>query len=166
MADVDNVIETIVADIKSLEKNGIITHSEINLKASLVCVAFDNLGGNVLFGFSGGFNANFYCRICSSTREECQKMITENVSTLRTTSEYDLITSKLRSGAYLTLNEAKGIKSPCLLNNLENFHVLSNATVDLMHDVLEGAAGFAIENIIKFCEAQKIASIEELQTLV
>lgn len=58
LADVDVVMETIVADLKLIERNGIVTASGTVLKGSLVGVIFDNLGGNNLFAFSGGFNAN------------------------------------------------------------------------------------------------------------
>lgn len=79
LADVDNVIDTIVADIKTMESKGIVTKRNHILKGTLTCCQFDNLGGNNLFGFSGGFNANFFCRLCTTKRVDCQPMNTEDV---------------------------------------------------------------------------------------
>lgn len=166
LADVDNVIATIVADIETLESKGIVTKGNHILKGTLTCCQFDNLGGNVLFGFSGGFNANFFCRRCTTKRVDCQRMITEDVSSLRTKESYDRIVSKIQSDENLSLTAAKGIKSPCILNNLANFHILNNVTVDLMHDVFEGTVGFLVEQMFKYCIANKILTIERIQSIV
>lgn len=166
LADVENVIETIVADLKSIESNGIITASGKLLKVALVCCSFDNLGGNVLFGFSGGFMANFYCRMCTSKRQECQKLVTEDHSTIRNESDYNSMIRKLQSNSPPSLTESKGIKSPCALNSLSNFHILSNVSVDLMHDIFEGCAGFLLEQVFNYCVEKKIASIDNLRSLV
>lgn len=166
LADVDNVIKTIIADIKTIETNGIITASKRVLKGTLIFVSFDNLGGNVLYGFSGGFNANYYCRICTSKRTDCQKMVKENPKTLRTIDEYDQIIAKIETDAHLSLSETKGIKTACPLNSMDHFHILTNMTVEFMHDVFEGSAGFLTEEVIHYCVSQKIASLAHLQTLV
>lgn len=166
LADVDNVIETIIRDIKLIESNGIMTANKSVLKGTLVCVSFDNLGGNALFGFSGGFNANYYCRICTSKRADCQKMIKENSRTLRTKDEYQQVVSKIQPNVIVNLTETKGVKSSCPLNSLANFHILTNVTVDLMHDVFEGVIGFLLEQVFHHCVETKVTTIEHLQTLV
>lgn len=166
LADAGVVIETIIEDLKSIEMNGIKTGSGAILKGSLIGVIFDNLGGNNLFGFSGGFNANYYCRMCTSKRSDCQKMVTEDSSKIRKRDEYDRIVAQIRSGAALNLTESLGIKSACCLNTLPNFHILSNFTVDLMHDIFEGSAGFLMLEVFKYCMREKIATLEQLQTLV
>lgn len=166
LCDVNTVLETISTDIKSIETNGIVTNSKRNLKGTLACVSFDNLGGNILFGFSGGFNANYYCRICTTIRSECQTMVEENFMALRTKQEYEQMIAKIESGANLNLTETKGIKSACLLNNMPNFHILSNITVDLMHDVFEGVVGFLLEAVFNYCIDQNIEKLHHLQSLV
>lgn len=115
--------------IETIETNGIITASKRVLKGTLIFVSFDNLGGNVLYGFSGGFNANYYCRICTSKRTDCQKMVKENPKTLRTIDEYDQIIAKIETDAHLSLSETKGIKTTCPLNSMDHFHILTNMTV-------------------------------------
>lgn len=166
LADDNNVLETIVADIKSLETKGILTKSGAILKGALICVSFDNLGGNVLFGFSAGFNANYFCRICTSQREKCQKMVKENPNNIRNITEYDDVMAQFESGNKLDLTATKGIKTMCALNSLNNFHILTNASVDLMHDIFEGSVGFLLYQVFNYCITHKIASIEQLQFLV
>jgi hypothetical protein len=34
-----------------------------------------------------------------------------------------------------------GIKAPCLLNDIQHFHVMTNYVPDVMHDLLEGICG-------------------------
>lgn len=166
LADVNNVVETIVADIKVLETIGILTKSGAVLKGALICVSFDNLGGNNLFGFSGGFNANYFCRICTSHREECQKMVQENPNNIRNITEYDHVMAQFESGEKPDLTSTKGLKTSCALNTLNNFHILTNASVDLMHDVFEGTVGFLLKQVFNYCVTHKIASLEQLQFLV
>lgn len=166
LCDVNTVLETIISDIRLIETNGIRTSSNRTLKGTLACVSFDNLGGNILFGFSGGFNANYYCRICETKRSECQTMVDGNAIVLRTKIEYEQIVAQIESGANLNLTETKGIKSACLLNNMPNFHILSNVTVDLMHDVFEGIVGYLLEEVFKYCIKENIATVDQLQSLV
>lgn len=54
LADANTLLEIIVADLKIIETRGIVTSRKNVLKGALACVSFDILGGNLLFGFSGG----------------------------------------------------------------------------------------------------------------
>ena len=81
-----------------------------------VLVVGDNLALNELCGFSGSFIANQYCRICSATKTECQKMIVEDNSRIRTVSSYD---SDVSRNNYMVT----GIKSECLFNGVGKFHI-------------------------------------------
>ncbi|CAB3980521.1 Hypothetical predicted protein [Paramuricea clavata] len=50
----------------------------------------------------------------------------------------------------LDLNDpsSTGIKAPCLLNDLEHFHVTTNYAPDVMHDLLEGVAGLEVHLVV------------------
>ena len=37
-----------------------------------------------------------------------------------------------------------GVKSPCLLNDISNFHVTKNLSPDIMHDLLEGICSLEV----------------------
>lgn len=163
-ANTNNVIDIIVNDLKSLETVGITTKSGKNLKGTLICTPFDNLGGNILYGFGGSFNANYFCRFCTATKNECHDMVSENVEVIRTAQLYN---------EFLILHEPDdepsidwcGIKLYSHLNNLNHFHTMTNHSIDIMHDILEGAAPFVMERLFKYIIEQKIANMNQIQHL-
>lgn len=65
----DNILEVIMSDIRTLENVGI-TVNGVNFKGTVINVSFDNLGGNQCFGFSRSFSANHYCRVCECRKED------------------------------------------------------------------------------------------------
>lgn len=75
--------ELIVDELKKLESEGFKTSDEKTWKAALVNIAADNLGANFVMGFSKGFNANYYCRICSMPSVECEATTKEVPDKLR-----------------------------------------------------------------------------------
>lgn len=164
-ADTNNVIDVIVKDLQILENVGITTIGGINLKGTLVFNMFDNLGGNILYGLSGSFNANYYCRICVATKAQCQEYANENSDQIRSIDVYN---------QYLVSTECYdepsidwcGIQKYCHLNNLNNFHIMTNQTVDFMHDILEGVASIAIESLFGYIVENKIASINIIQHMI
>lgn len=93
-------------------------------------------------------------------------MVAENPASIRNIAEYDAVISQLRSDTPPDLTESKGIKSPCILNTLGNFHILSNVSVDLMHDMFEGVIGFSLEQTLNYCVRRKIASIDQLRSFI
>lgn len=50
----------------------------------------------------------------------------------------------------LHLNQpaATGIKTPCMLNDVENYHVTANYAPDVMHDLLEGVCGLEVHLVL------------------
>lgn len=162
-----NILEVILNEVKTLETVGISANG-ISVKGTLVNVSFDNLGGNVCFGYSEGFRANYFCRICESHRDECQKITIEDVSTIRTKDEYN------RTVAFILANESekcdltstKGIKKYCVLNDCNHFHILENLSVDLMHDLHEGVIPFLLHHLFEHIVKNKIIRIERLENMV
>ena len=58
-----------------------------------------------------------------------------------------------------------GIKSSCLLNTLQYFHVVENSTVDILHDVLEGVAELELKLILhSFVYVKKYFSLALLNS--
>lgn len=66
----------------------------------------------------------------------------------------------------LDLTETKGSHHYCKLNGLSNFHILSNYSVDPMHDLLEGAVPFALGNIFEYCFKNKVFNLSQLQKMI
>ncbi|XP_055308672.1 uncharacterized protein LOC129572687 [Sitodiplosis mosellana] len=160
----DNVVETIVKDIKELETKGIETNSGLNLKGTLICGMYDNLGGNIILGLYASFNSNNYCRICIASKQVCQSMTKEDPNLIRTQKNYEECLAVV--GSKSKVKDTKGIKSYCCLNDLNQFHIMKNITVDFMHDILEGLIGFTVENIFNLCVTSKIATMDQIQGLI
>lgn len=144
----DNIVEHIVGEIKLLEQTGIDIGNGEFLKGTLICFTFDNLGGNSLFGFVESFGAHYFCRICEATKEQCFTLTSELPAKIRRIGAYD---EQLRQVKNSTEKHVKGVKKDCLLNNINNFHILQNKTVDMMHDVLEGVVPTFLHQLFKYC---------------
>jgi hypothetical protein len=42
-----------------------------------------------------------------------------------------------------------GIKAPCLLNNIQHFHRMTNYVPDVMHNLLEGICGLEVHLVLR-----------------
>lgn len=49
-----------------------------------------------------------------------------------------------------------GVKRYCILNQLNNFHVIDAPTIDLMHDILEGVGQWDVKEFITFVISRKL----------
>lgn len=163
--NLDNILVHIVNEIKILESVGIVVNGK-EIKGTLVNVSFDNLGGNSCFGFSEGFNANYYCRICECHKEDCHSMTMEDKSKLRNKNDYNDMIALIQANRKIDLTQSKGIKKYCILNDLNCFHILENLSVDLMHDVHEGIVPFLLQNLFAHCVDKKIFKTEDAQKMV
>lgn len=117
-----------------------------------------------MLGLHASFNSNNYCRICLATKQECQVMTKENPDLIRTPENYDecigILNSKTKN------KDTKGIKSYCCLNDIDQFHIMTNISVDFMHDILEGLISFTLENIFKICVNKKITTMDHIHGLI
>lgn len=163
--DFEKVVNKIVSDLKILETIGITLKSGVNLKGVLVDISADNLGANGIFGFVECFVATYFCRICELSSAECKTTVEEVADKLRRKSTYNLIVDQLNDDEKADYKETKGIKKRCLFNNLQNFHILNNCTVDVMHDLNEGVIPFFVKFLFERIIQKKIASANELQAL-
>ncbi|KAJ8034185.1 hypothetical protein HOLleu_20916 [Holothuria leucospilota] len=140
----DAILRPLVADLKSLEKDGLEVSTaffEGTLKATVAQVAGDNLGLNGLLGFVESFVGNYHCRHCRMHKNEMQRATTECSPLLRTRESYEA--DLLRQDP-----SSSGIKMSCLLNELTYFHTTSNHAPDIMHDLLEGVCGLELHLVI------------------
>lgn len=107
----------------------------------LILPAGDNKGLNKTCGFVGSFSANHFCRICYASKEECQTMVREVSSKLRKKDNYELDLKKNQS--------VSGIKERCVFNQIVNFHIYENYSVDVFHDLWEGVAKCTVRNVLE-----------------
>lgn len=120
----------------------------------------DNLGLNSLLGFTESFNANFFCRFCKTSKQHSQSQITDNNVVWRDkqTYEADLLKNCLSE---------TGIRENSVWNDLIGFHVTTNLSIDVMHDMLEGVCHYDITQIMQhFITKYKLFTLEQLNTRI
>lgn len=162
------ILAPIVRDIKQLEKgvdlrlrNGVVLHR----RGTLVQLVGDNLGVNQICGFVESFSATHFCRMCMINRADCDSACTEDSVEMRNKHQYSEQLQKLLKGKIMTKD--CGIKTSCLLNTLQYFHVAENVTVDIMHDVLEGCAAHEVKLLLfSFIYEKKYFSLELLNARI
>lgn len=66
---------------------------------------------------------------------------TANPGLLRNRNNYD-------EGLQLNDPASTGVKSPCVLNDIDHFHVTTNYAPDVMHDLLEGVCELELHLVL------------------
>lgn len=163
--DFNNIWHPIVNELKQLEAAGIEIINRPRLKGTLTQLAFDNLGANTALGFVKSFNAKSYCRICECSKIECQQLIEENTEKIRTLESYKIQIDIVSESTKVDYSETKGVKYYCLLSDLNYFHVVSNPTVDIMHDINEGCIPTVLRALLKQCLEVKL-NLNDLNMMV
>lgn len=130
---INKLFSPIVHKFKEIEERGIpflIDAKEKIVRFVLVLVQGDNLGIHQMLQFLS-FNANYYCRFCHRSRDECRVDIEELPEYRRTLSTYN---------ADLAVNRPSetGIRMQSIFNELPSFHAVLNLCVDPMHDFYSG----------------------------
>lgn len=125
-------------------------------------VTFDNLGGNSSLGFVECFMATFFCRICTLTKDETKRMVTEDLTKLRTRESYDAIVKQIVSGENLDFKESLGVKRSCYLNNLKYFHIVDNFNLDIFHDFMEGVVPLLLKLFFEYCINLRVFTEKQL----
>lgn len=161
----DDVAKVILADLKELETKGITIQPEITIKAALIAICCDNLGANQVFGLTESFSSHFYCRFCETHKKDCQKEAVENVNSMRKIESYAYYLSVIKNNED-DLKSSKGIKKYCIFNELTNFEIFQNSSVDLLHDLTEGVVPFFVKRLFDFLIEKKILNFRELQAKI
>ncbi|XP_055297019.1 uncharacterized protein LOC129565809 [Sitodiplosis mosellana] len=161
----DDVLNVILRDIRILETKGLKVDGK-DLKGTLAQFVFDNLGGNELFGFVASFNANYFCRICFCTKEEHRELVREDLQLLRTIEHYDKCVEFIENSETEDFTTSMGVKKSCPLNKLKYYHIITNKSVDLMHDCNEGAIPFALHRLFSYFLDKKLLTQKQLVAIV
>lgn len=151
------ILQPVFDDLKKLEDEGICIsykENEIKLFGALIGIIHDNLPANCLLGFSGGFSANYYCRVCEMHKDNANNCFKEIENLLRTKESL----KKFSMCQNTNLTMTKGVKFFSILNHLSYYDVIKNNTVDPMHDILEGIAPLVLMSLLnKLVELKKIS---------
>lgn len=165
----NDIYQLIVEELSELQATGLQIDENTNLKVFLFDFISDNLGANGALGFVECFIVDGMCRFCEMTKNEWRVACCEDKSKIRTEASYEQDMKYIESlgdDEAIDLKRSKGLKSSCVLQKLENFSILQNVNVDLMHDFLEGIIPHFIDNFIKFCSERRIASNTTCQTII
>lgn len=160
--DFNDLWEHIVRELLYLEETGIQIDINTNIKGTMIYGGFDNLGGNTAYGFVESFNSHF-CRFCISSKKLTETMVKEDTSLLRTIENYESHLKIVENSEKVIFSETKGVKRKCALNKLNNFHILKNKSVDIMHDLNEGCIPFLLKHLFQHLISKKVLSEDELQ---
>lgn len=129
-------------------------------------MTFDNLGGNVALGFVQSFSATFFCRMCMCSKAETKKLSTALPEKYRTLSNYQEAIQIIKNSSEVDFKKTKGIAEYCVLNDLENFHILTNWTADIMHDLCEGTIKVLLIIFFEIGMKHKIFSENDIKNLI
>lgn len=162
----NHVAELIVNEVRELEKNGV-QIGDHKVKGTITNIACDNLGASTVFGFTKCFVANYFCRHCECDKFECQRLIEEDESKMRTVSEHKKYVKRAENKRLkLDLKVTKGVKRSCKFDDLESFNVIQNMPVDVMHDINEGVVSYCLHDFFNIIIDKKTVSAAEIQRRV
>lgn len=142
--DVNHIWRLVYQDPDFIQTYGIDVGDGRIVKGALALLSFDNLGAKMALGFVGSFMSTFYCRFCETPISECRNACKENPANWRTVNSYNKALKCIENSENVDFKETRGVKMKCVLNELQNFHILKNWSVDIMHDLNEGVVPFAL----------------------
>lgn len=153
------IFNILLQELAYLENEGItvvVGGKKHQLYFVLALIVGDNLAVNGILGFTESFKANYFCRLCKASKEQCQNLCTSVSDFQRIKENYDrdVIASNVSN---------TGIKEPCMWNDLSSFNVTENLTVDIMHDLYEGICRYELGAILyAFIINEKFFSLQLL----
>lgn len=160
--DFNDIWRLVVRDIGYLEEFGVKIGENNIIKGTLSHFNSDNLGLNTSLGLAEGFQANNYCRICKLFKSECQIRCREDISEYRTLQDYSKHLEIIGNSTKVNLSDSCGVKRYCVLNDLAYFNMFNNASVDIMHDLNEGAILFVLHNFFTLITTSKLLTEKSL----
>ena len=124
-------------DLKQLETVGfevdILGRGKYKVYAILSQLTADNLALNHMLGLLESFSHDFCCALCYATKAQMQTWFKESMFVLRDPDQYQEDLRQLHQSPHLPY--VRGVKQPCLLDNLEHWKVMDNWVNDVMHTV-------------------------------
>jgi hypothetical protein len=108
-----------------------------------------NLGANSILGYVESFKANYFCRLCCASKEQCHNMVCERSDIIRTKEQH----AEYVKEEYDRQNESHTyvVKRNSIFYELKYFNVAENQTIDIMHDILEGIFQYELKLVLNHC---------------
>lgn len=159
--DPNKVWRLIYDEISTLEVKGITACNNVKIKGTLIAAISDNLGVHAGQGYVASFSAHKCCRFCLCSREELHIITHESNCNLRTIGNYEESLELIAESVHVDYNSSNGVKFYCVLSDLQYFHIVENATADIMHDINEGCITKFLWRFFKFCFKKRIFSKDD-----
>lgn len=158
------ILSKLFSDLKKLE-NGIEVHLNdgklFDLRAIVVRVCADTLAAHEMLGFLSP-SCTCFCRSCLITRQQLQTNYSNISNSIQKRSKALHFEHLQQIQENPTLSKKFGVKENTILNELEFFNATTCAPFDIMHDVLEGVAGFTIKIVLRLFINNKYFTVEFL----
>lgn len=158
----NNILFCVVQELRQLETVGLqidFIPQQTHLRGSLVALSGDYIGANGISRMVESCSATYFCRICLVDHDTISIIFDESQAILRTKSDY----YRDVENAEKSHSIVNGVKSSCILNELEHFNTIDAPTADIMHDVLEGTGPWDLK--IFFCYLTKNKILTESQII-
>ncbi|XP_055626455.1 uncharacterized protein LOC129768690 [Toxorhynchites rutilus septentrionalis] len=156
----EKCLKAVVREIKNLEEHGLTVSTSEGSKKVYFVLALpigDNLGLNKILGFTSSFSHNFFCRFCKAKKPVTQTMQVEIPQLARNLQNYEADVS-------MSTADSTGIKESTIFNEIDTFHVASNYSVDVMHDIFEGVCHYDMCHIINYFIINRYFTLKTLNT--
>lgn len=152
----DVIFSELIENLNILSRQGLtiaVNGEEKTIYFQCPFFAGDNLAQNGACGFNESFSAKYWCRICRADSDTCKLLTSENPKLLRTIDNYESD----------VINKACGVKERCVFNELDNFDIAVNRSLDKMHDGPEGVEHYTVEHVLNdVIYKKKIISLAEV----
>jgi hypothetical protein len=81
--------------------------------------------------------------------------------------EYNKDLAELSKSASQPQSHSRGVKQPCILNSIPDFHVTTNYSLDIMHIVLEGIVSVELSCILyALCNVEQYLRMPDIRSRV
>lgn len=150
----NRIMKPLIEDLKELEQGVEIYYGseKFHLRVILTMFCGDTLAAHDVFGLLGP-GATYFCRLCTIDRPSFRNTPTAKFPN-RTIEWYDTNISAVRNGL-IKSNECGLKETGSVLNDLDGFHITSNWSLDVMHDLGEGIIPLTLQLVLSHYAKQK-----------
>lgn len=152
-------MEKLIAEINDLQDLGLdidLKYQKQKIHFKMCLIIGDNVALNSLCDFVKSLSAFYTCRICKVHKNIMHSQINEDESLLRNRENYlkDVEESNV---------SATGVHKESVFNNILDFHIVDNASADIMHDFFETVAHYGVcKSLHEFIYIDKFFILEIL----
>lgn len=135
------------------------------LKGNLINCASDNKGTHTFLGMFDSHNSHFYCQHCQMHRDLCRYSTYNDPQLRRSEEEYQQIFQD-NGMVYGEVDDACGLKMYSLLNDVEDYLMFGQQTIDPVHDIAEGNIPDIVKKYVKKVITHGVKTLNEINQMI